>query len=99
MTALSDQALAGRVIVVTGAARGIGAGIVEATLAAGASVALIDRNEAAANETALRLDPSAKRLLALSADVTKPESLLTPSVRPLALGPSTGGSTMRASYR
>jgi NAD(P)-dependent dehydrogenase (short-subunit alcohol dehydrogenase family) len=90
MTALSDQALAGRVIVVTGAARGIGAGIVEATLAAGASVALLDRNEAAANETALRLDPSAKRVLALSADVTKPESLADAVRAAARLGPIDG---------
>jgi NAD(P)-dependent dehydrogenase (short-subunit alcohol dehydrogenase family) len=37
--ALSEKALEGRVVAVTGAARGIGAGIVEAALAAGARVA------------------------------------------------------------
>ena len=42
MAALSDKALAGRSIVVTGAARGIGAGIVEAVLDAGGAVALLD---------------------------------------------------------
>ncbi len=75
MSALSDKALEGQVVAVTGAARGIGAGIVEAALAAGARVALIDRDEATARETARRLNSSGKRALALGADVTDPASL------------------------
>jgi meso-butanediol dehydrogenase/(S,S)-butanediol dehydrogenase/diacetyl reductase len=75
MSALSDKALEGRVVAVTGAARGIGAGIVEAALAAGARVALIDRDEATARETARRLDSSGKQALAFGADVTDPVSL------------------------
>jgi NAD(P)-dependent dehydrogenase (short-subunit alcohol dehydrogenase family) len=75
MSALPDKALDGRVVAVTGAARGIGAGIVEAALKAGARVALIDRDEATARETASRLDLSGKRALAIGADVTDPASL------------------------
>ena len=75
MSALSDKALEGGVVVVTGAARGIGAAIVEAALAAGAHVALIDRDEATARETARRLDSSGKRALAVVADVTDAVSL------------------------
>ncbi len=50
MSALSEKALDGRVVVVTGAARGIGAGIAEAALMAGARVALLDRDDAAARD-------------------------------------------------
>jgi meso-butanediol dehydrogenase/(S,S)-butanediol dehydrogenase/diacetyl reductase len=75
MSALSDKALEGGVVVVTGAARGIGAGIVEAALAAGAHVVLVDRDEATARETARRLDSSGKRALAVVADVTDAVSL------------------------
>ena len=75
MSALSEKALEGQVVVVTGAARGIGAGIVEAALAAGACVALVDRDETTARETARRLDSSGKRALAIGADVTDPASL------------------------
>jgi meso-butanediol dehydrogenase/(S,S)-butanediol dehydrogenase/diacetyl reductase len=90
MSALADKALAGRVIVVTGAARGIGAGIAEAALAAGAAVALLDSNEAAARETALRLDPKATRTLAVGADVTKPASLADAAGAAERLGPIGG---------
>jgi len=67
---LADTALAGRAVVVTGAARGIGAGIVEAILAAGGNVALIDLDAAATAASAQRLDPPGARTLALTADVT-----------------------------
>jgi meso-butanediol dehydrogenase/(S,S)-butanediol dehydrogenase/diacetyl reductase len=70
MTTMAESPLAGRAIVVTGAARGIGAGIAEAILAAGGSLALLDLDRLAAEETARRLDPSGARSLALAADVT-----------------------------
>jgi NAD(P)-dependent dehydrogenase (short-subunit alcohol dehydrogenase family) len=75
MSALSDKALAGRCIAVTGAARGIGAGIVEAALAAGGAVALLDLDQRAAEETARRLDPSGERVFASFADVADSASL------------------------
>lgn len=75
MAVLSENALAGRTIVVTGAARGIGAGIVEATLAAGGTVALLDLNSGLAQETARRLDSSGARIFACTADVAHPASL------------------------
>jgi NAD(P)-dependent dehydrogenase (short-subunit alcohol dehydrogenase family) len=90
MSALSEKALEGRVVAVTGAARGIGAGIVEAALAAGARVALIDRDEAAVRKTARRLDPSGKRALAIGADVTDPASLAKAAAAAARLGPIGG---------
>jgi NAD(P)-dependent dehydrogenase (short-subunit alcohol dehydrogenase family) len=75
MSIFAKTALARRVVAVTGAARGIGAGIVEAILDAGGSVALIDLALKASEETAGRLDPSGKRVLALAADVTDPAAM------------------------
>jgi meso-butanediol dehydrogenase/(S,S)-butanediol dehydrogenase/diacetyl reductase len=75
MTIIARTALAGRVIAVTGAARGIGAGIVEAILDAGGLVALIDLTAEAAAETAQRLDASGEHVLPLAADVTDPAAM------------------------
>jgi meso-butanediol dehydrogenase/(S,S)-butanediol dehydrogenase/diacetyl reductase len=89
--AISEHALAGRAIVVTGAARGIGAGIVEAALAAGAAVALLDLDPAATEATARRLDPTGSRTCAARADVTDPASLAQAAERAEAqLGPIGG---------
>ncbi len=75
MTVLSPDALAGRTIVVTGAARGIGAGIVAAVIEAGGNAVLLDLDAAAAAEAARSLDASGARTLALAADVTDAASL------------------------
>ena len=76
MTILSDKALAGRTIVVTGAARGIGAGIAEAVLDVGGAVVLLDLDRQLAEETAGRLDPSGSRTFVSAADVAVPDSLV-----------------------
>jgi meso-butanediol dehydrogenase/(S,S)-butanediol dehydrogenase/diacetyl reductase len=70
MRVISEQALNGRTVVVTGAARGIGAGIVEAVLDAGGNAVLVDLVAKAAGETAGLLDPEGRRTLAVAADVT-----------------------------
>lgn len=57
-----------RTIFVTGAARGIGAAIAGAFVAAGDAVVLADRNPAVTG-TAQALDPTGERTLALTADV------------------------------
>jgi len=75
MAILSPDALAGRVVAVTGAARGIGAGIVEAVLQAGGSVVLIDTDAAGATATAGGLDPSGRHTHVAAADVTDATSL------------------------
>jgi NAD(P)-dependent dehydrogenase (short-subunit alcohol dehydrogenase family) len=75
MKSLSEQALAGRTVIVTGAARGIGAGIVEAVLEAGGNVALLDLNADEAAETAKRLDPSGTRTFTVAANVTDEASM------------------------
>jgi NAD(P)-dependent dehydrogenase (short-subunit alcohol dehydrogenase family) len=72
---LSQDGLQKRAIVVTGAARGIGAGIVEAALAAGAAVALLDLRADLAEETARRLDPSGARTFVHAVDVADPASV------------------------
>ncbi|MEO8668028.1 MAG: SDR family NAD(P)-dependent oxidoreductase, partial [Bauldia sp.] len=70
MTTEQNQSLAGHVVVVTGAAQGIGAGIVEAVLEGGGSAVLLDLDQVKAEETAAKLDPGGERTLALAADVT-----------------------------
>ena len=64
--------LAGKVVLVTGAARGIGAGIARAAAAAGAAVALGDVAEASVKETAGALGP---RALGLALDVSDARSV------------------------
>jgi 3-oxoacyl-[acyl-carrier protein] reductase len=64
------QRLDGKVAIVTGAARGIGAGIASVLHAEGAKVVLADLDPDAAADAAAALDPSAERALAVSTDVT-----------------------------
>jgi 2-hydroxycyclohexanecarboxyl-CoA dehydrogenase len=64
--------LAGKVVLVTGAARGIGAGIARAAAAAGARVALGDVAEATVRETAAALG---ERALPLVMDVAQARSV------------------------
>ncbi|MBN8993931.1 MAG: SDR family oxidoreductase [Rhizobiales bacterium] len=91
MSVLSDEALAGRAVVVTGAGRGIGAGIVEAILAAGGKVALVDLDRRAAEAAAAALDPGGERTLPLSGDVTQPATLqMAVTAATESLGPLSG---------
>jgi meso-butanediol dehydrogenase/(S,S)-butanediol dehydrogenase/diacetyl reductase len=88
---LASDALAGRVVVVTGAARGIGAGIVEAILAAGGRVALIDLDRRAAEAAAGALDQGGERTLPLAGDVTRPDTLASAAeAAAKRLGPLSG---------
>ncbi|HLY05179.1 MAG TPA: 3-hydroxybutyrate dehydrogenase [Rhizomicrobium sp.] len=59
-----------KVAIVTGAASGIGKEIARQLLAAGARVAITDRNAASACATAEELDPHGQRTLGLAMDVT-----------------------------
>ena len=74
MSAESLYRLDGRIAVVTGAERGIGATIAEHFLALGATVVLADRSPSV-RETAARLDPQGKRTSWLTLDVTDSSSL------------------------
>lgn len=64
------EPLGGQVAVVTGAARGIGAGIAAVLRAEGADVVLADVDGEAAHACAARLDPSGEHSLAVTTDVT-----------------------------
>lgn len=75
MTTIANTALAGKAVVVTGAARGIGAGIVQAILSAGGSVGLVDLDLGAVEGTARQLDPTGNRTLPIAADVTNPSAM------------------------
>jgi meso-butanediol dehydrogenase/(S,S)-butanediol dehydrogenase/diacetyl reductase len=67
--------LQNKIIVVTGAGRGIGRGIAEACADAGASVVACDVNFEAAQETAQLLVQKGQRALALALDVTKRDEI------------------------
>ena len=68
------QPLAGRVALVTGAARGLGAAIAQALHAAGAGVALADLELDGAAAVAKALDPSCETALASHVDVRDRDS-------------------------
>lgn len=63
--------LEGRVILVTGAGRGIGAGIARACAEAGASVAVVDRDESSAHEVASNLADAGGDVEAFTCDVSE----------------------------
>lgn len=67
----NPMTLAGRSIVVTGAAQGIGRAIAELAIALGGCVTAVDLNEAALAELSEPLD--ANRLLTIVGDIAKPE--------------------------
>lgn len=72
---MADQTtgFAGRIIVVTGGAQGLGRAIVRAVAARGATVAILDRNADGAATAAAELDPA--RALAVGTDVADPASV------------------------
>jgi NAD(P)-dependent dehydrogenase (short-subunit alcohol dehydrogenase family) len=68
---MSDE----RVAFVTGSARGIGLAVAEAFLRDGCSVAIADKDADEAKASALRLDPTGQRALAVDLDVTSTDSV------------------------
>jgi NAD(P)-dependent dehydrogenase (short-subunit alcohol dehydrogenase family) len=67
--------LAGRVAMVTGAAQGLGRAMVLALAEAGADVALVDRNEAGARETAVTIEALGRQARVLPCDVSDPKAI------------------------
>ena len=71
----SGQSLAGRSIIVTGAARGIGYGIAEVVAAAGARVAILDLDGEQAVRAAADLSKAGAEVIGVAADVTITDSV------------------------
>jgi len=72
---MPSRRLEGRTIVITGAGRGIGAGIARVAAAAGTRLALVDLDLATARQTARALETEGTEALAIEADVSKAEAV------------------------
>ena len=70
---LTTMNLQDKVILITGGAKGIGAGIAQVLVGAGATVALVDRDEAALQKTVASLTESGGRAYSVMADLTRPD--------------------------
>ncbi|MFF4605658.1 SDR family NAD(P)-dependent oxidoreductase [Streptomyces sp. NPDC001339] len=70
-----DTGLAGRTVLITGSAQGLGAAIVRAFLAEGAYIAALDIDETANHELAAALDPGGARVLPVRADLSDPAAI------------------------
>jgi 3-oxoacyl-[acyl-carrier protein] reductase len=68
-------ALDGRVALITGAARGIGAAVAGRLAADGAAVAVLDLDEAAGKSTVAAIEAAGGRAIALGADVTNADQM------------------------
>jgi NAD(P)-dependent dehydrogenase (short-subunit alcohol dehydrogenase family) len=66
--------LAGRVVIVTGAAAGIGLSISNAFAEQGCQLALLDVNETSLTETAKRLEKSGTHVITVAGSVAEPET-------------------------
>ena len=73
--------LAGRVCVVTGAGSGIGAAVAEGLAAAGARVALIDRNGVAAERVARQLGERSAHVMAIECDIADEAAVAAAATR------------------
>jgi NAD(P)-dependent dehydrogenase (short-subunit alcohol dehydrogenase family) len=72
---LTDFSVNGEIALVTGASRGLGAGITRALARAGADVAITARDERSLEETAGSIEAHGHRVLALPLELTKLESI------------------------
>jgi NAD(P)-dependent dehydrogenase (short-subunit alcohol dehydrogenase family) len=75
VTRSAGAPFAGRVAIVTGGSKGIGHAVADELAAGGADVAICARGEAALREAATRLERHGGRVLALTADVTRPTDI------------------------
>lgn len=83
-----SEELSGRVAVVTGAAKGIGAGVAEKLAGDGAAVAVVDIDEGSCVKTVERITSAGGRAVAVGADVTDSDSVEQAFTRVAAeLGP------------
>ena len=74
MTDAMASQFAGRIALVTGAGRGIGAGIAEVLSTRGAAVAVCDLDEKTAEETANSINEARGKAIFGAVDVTDPAS-------------------------
>ncbi|WP_367430445.1 SDR family NAD(P)-dependent oxidoreductase [Streptomyces celluloflavus] len=70
-----DTGLAGRTVLITGSAQGLGAALVRAFHAEGAYIAALDIDDAANRALATGLDPDGERILPVRADLRDPGAI------------------------